>query len=62
MHHNRLLLEDEEVTRQDTLQNREAMDFLLLLHGHECEDFCLNLTSKAHNIHTALREIKSLID
>ncbi|RMC09590.1 hypothetical protein DUI87_13375 [Hirundo rustica rustica] len=28
------LLSDEEVTRQATLQNRAAIDYLLLLHGH----------------------------
>lgn len=59
------LLEDKEITRQATLQNRAATDFLLLLHGHECQEFeglcCLNLASKAPNVHTALREVKSLI-
>ncbi|RMC18029.1 hypothetical protein DUI87_04907 [Hirundo rustica rustica] len=30
------LLSDEEVTRQATLQNRAAIDYLLLLHGHRC--------------------------
>ncbi|XP_064558142.1 uncharacterized protein LOC135442355 isoform X2 [Zonotrichia leucophrys gambelii] len=58
-------LEDEEITRQAKLQNRAAIDFLLLLHGHECQEFeglcCLNLASKAPNIHAALREVKSLI-
>ncbi|RMC22450.1 hypothetical protein DUI87_00764 [Hirundo rustica rustica] len=32
------LLSDEEVTRQATLQNRAAIDYLLLLHGHRCEE------------------------
>lgn len=58
-------LEDEEITRQATLQNHAAIDFLLLLHGHKCQEFeglcCLNLASKAPNIHAALREVKSLI-
>ncbi|KAF4793635.1 hypothetical protein TURU_109559 [Turdus rufiventris] len=60
------LLEDEEITRQATPQNRAAIDFLLLLHGHECQEFeglgCLNLTSKAPNIHAALRDMNSLIE
>lgn len=30
------LLSDEEITRQATLQNRMATDFLLLLHKHDC--------------------------
>ncbi|KAF4796002.1 hypothetical protein TURU_088125 [Turdus rufiventris] len=59
------LLEDEEITRQATVQNRSAIDFLLLLHGHECKEFeelcCMNLTSKAPNIHAALRDMNSLI-
>ncbi|TRZ05048.1 hypothetical protein HGM15179_022058, partial [Zosterops borbonicus] len=59
------LLEDEKITRQATLQNRAAIDFLLLLHGHECQKFeglcCLNLTLKALDIHAALRIMNSLI-
>nr|XP_041567129.1 uncharacterized protein LOC121468117 [Taeniopygia guttata] len=59
------LLEDEEITRQATLQNRAAIDFLLLLHGHECKEFeglcCMDLTSKAPNVHAALRSMNSLI-
>ncbi|RMC02454.1 hypothetical protein DUI87_20847 [Hirundo rustica rustica] len=59
------LLEDEEITRQATLQNRAAIDYILLLHGHECQEFeglcCLNLTSKAPNIHAAIRSTNSLI-
>ncbi|KAF4796707.1 hypothetical protein TURU_081913 [Turdus rufiventris] len=52
------LLEDEEIIRQATLQNCAAIDFLLLLHEHEGQEFeglcCINLTSKARNIHAAL--------
>ncbi|TRZ05049.1 hypothetical protein HGM15179_022059 [Zosterops borbonicus] len=59
------LSEDEKITRQATLQNRAAIDFLLLLHGHECQKFeglcCLNLTLKALDIHAALRIMNSLI-
>ncbi|RMC17363.1 hypothetical protein DUI87_05944 [Hirundo rustica rustica] len=49
------LLGEEETTRQATLQNRAAIDYLLLLHGHRCEEFkglcCFNLSTKAENIH-----------
>ncbi|KAF4787404.1 hypothetical protein TURU_171234 [Turdus rufiventris] len=59
------LLEDQEITGQATLQNHAAIDFLLVLHGHECQEFkglcCMNLISKAPNIHAALRNMNSLI-
>ncbi|RLW01716.1 hypothetical protein DV515_00007732 [Chloebia gouldiae] len=59
------LLENEEITRQAMLQNRAAIDFPLLLHGHECKEFkglcCVDLTAKAPNIHSALRSMNSLI-
>lgn len=54
------LLEDKEISRQATLQNHADIDFLLLLHGHECQECeglcCMNLTSKAPNIHAALQD------
>ncbi|KAM3677666.1 uncharacterized protein VK521_018043 [Ammospiza maritima maritima] len=54
------LLTDEEITRKATLQNRAAIDFLLLLHHHQCEEFeglcCMNLSSRAENVrHTILK-------
>lgn len=56
------LLEDEETTRHATLQNRAAIDYLLLLHGHRCEEFeglcCLNLSSNARSIHKTLQEMQ----
>lgn len=56
------LLEDEETTRHATLQNRAAIDFLLLAHGHGCEEFegmcCLNLSSNSQSIHKMLWEMK----
>lgn len=59
------LLADEEIARKATLQNRAAIDFLLLLHGHECQEFkglcCLNLTSKAPDVHTSLQKMQELI-
>lgn len=59
------LLSDEEVTRQATLQNRAAIDFLLLLHSHSCEEFeglcCMNLTSKAGDVWKAISQMQNMI-
>ncbi|RMC18091.1 hypothetical protein DUI87_04970 [Hirundo rustica rustica] len=59
------LLGEEETTRQATLQNRADIDYLLLLHGHRCEEFeglcCFNLTSKAENIHDTMRRMKEMV-
>lgn len=59
------LLRDEELTRQATLQNRAAIDFLLLLHDHRCEEFeglcCLNLSSRAENIHKTIDRMQAMV-
>ncbi|OWK64084.1 Endogenous retrovirus group K member 8 Pol protein [Lonchura striata] len=59
------LLTDEETTRQATLQNRAAIDFLLLLHNHRCEEFaglcCMNLTSKAEDVRTSISRMQEMI-
>ncbi|TRZ17238.1 hypothetical protein HGM15179_009881 [Zosterops borbonicus] len=59
------LLQDERVTRQATLQNRAAIDYLLLLHHHTCEEFeglcCFNLTSKAENVRNSIQKIKDMV-
>ncbi|RMC19245.1 hypothetical protein DUI87_03851 [Hirundo rustica rustica] len=59
------LLSDEETTRQATLQSRAAIDYLLLLHSHQCEEFeglcCFNLTSRAENIHESIRQMKEVV-
>ncbi|RMC16699.1 hypothetical protein DUI87_06639 [Hirundo rustica rustica] len=59
------LLGEEETTRQATLQNRAAIDYLLLLHGHRCKEFeglcCFNLSSKAENIHATIQRKKDMI-
>ncbi|RMB89963.1 hypothetical protein DUI87_33662 [Hirundo rustica rustica] len=59
------LLSDEEVTRQATLQNGAAIDYLLLLHSHRCEEFeglcCFNLSSRAENIYDAIQEIREMV-
>ncbi|XP_072778827.1 uncharacterized protein [Taeniopygia guttata] len=59
------LLEDEEITRKATLQNRAAIDFLLLAHGHGCKEFdglcCFDLSSKGQSVHSSIQEMRSLI-
>lgn len=57
--------EDEEVTRKVTLQNWAAIDFLLLVHRHGCQEFkglcCFNLSSRRQSVHLSIREMKDLI-
>lgn len=56
------LLEDEETTRQATLQNRAAIDYLLLINGHGYDEFeglcCLNLSLHARSIYSSINEIR----
>ncbi|TRZ26639.1 hypothetical protein HGM15179_000410 [Zosterops borbonicus] len=58
------LLRDEEVTRQATLQNWAAIDYLLLLHHHTGEEFeglcCFNLSSRAEDIRQSMK-IKDMV-
>ncbi|XP_041270599.1 uncharacterized protein LOC121341270 isoform X2 [Onychostruthus taczanowskii] len=62
------LLADEETTRHAMLQNQAAVDFLLLAHGHGCEEFtglcCFNLsthsTSIQANIKTLQEQVKNI--
>ncbi|TRZ11914.1 hypothetical protein HGM15179_015185 [Zosterops borbonicus] len=60
------LLSDEQITRQATLQNRAAIDYLLLLHEHSCEEFeglcCFNLTSKAENVRQSIAQIREMVN
>ncbi|KFQ22322.1 hypothetical protein N331_01309, partial [Merops nubicus] len=39
-----------------------AIDFLLLMQGHECEDFegicCMNLSNHSESIHRSIRLLK----
>ncbi|TRZ10887.1 hypothetical protein HGM15179_016215 [Zosterops borbonicus] len=60
------LLSDEQITRQATLQNRAAIDYLLLLHEHSCEEFeglcCFNLSSKAENVRQSIAQIRNMIN
>ncbi|XP_058698353.1 uncharacterized protein LOC131580759 [Poecile atricapillus] len=59
------LLEDEEITRQATLQNRAAIDYLLLLHNHDCREFeglcCMNLTSKSPSIRQTIEQMRGMV-
>lgn len=59
------LLEDEEATRQATLQNQAAIDFLLLVHGHSCEKFegfcCFNLSDRSQSIHASISKMKDMV-
>ncbi|KFO62238.1 hypothetical protein N302_03229, partial [Corvus brachyrhynchos] len=59
------LLEDEETTRQATIQNRAAINFLLLAHGHGCEEFeglcCFNLSSHSQSIHATIQKMQDQI-
>ncbi|XP_059707183.1 uncharacterized protein LOC132329766 [Haemorhous mexicanus] len=59
------LLTDEEIIRKATLQNRAAIDFLLLLHNHRCEEFeglcCLNLSSKAEDARTTIQKVQNMV-
>lgn len=56
------LLANKKITRQAILQNWAAIDFLLLLHSHECNELeglgCLKLTSKSMDIGVTLKQIK----
>ncbi|TRZ21731.1 hypothetical protein HGM15179_005400 [Zosterops borbonicus] len=59
------LLQDDKITRQATLQNRAAIDYLLLLHHHKCEEFeglcCFNLSSKAENVRQSIQKIRDMV-
>ncbi|XP_077644184.1 uncharacterized protein LOC144247421 [Lonchura striata] len=59
------LLEDEKITRKATLQNRAAIDFLVLAHGHGCKELdglcCFDLSSKGQSVHSSIQEMRSLI-
>ena len=58
------LLTDVDSIRHATLQNRAAIDFLLLAHGHGCDDFegmcCMNLSDHSRSIHTQLLTLQRL--
>ncbi|XP_048786364.1 uncharacterized protein LOC125686436 [Lagopus muta] len=53
------MLEDMDSLRHAVLQNRAAIDFLLLAQGHGCTDFegmcCFNLSDHSDSIHKQIR-------
>ncbi|XP_005533884.1 PREDICTED: coiled-coil domain-containing protein 171-like [Pseudopodoces humilis] len=59
------LLTDEETVRHATLQNRAAIDFLLLAHEHGCEELgslcCFNLSSPSEGIHTRIQRLQHAV-
>ncbi|XP_059347657.1 syncytin-A-like isoform X1 [Ammospiza nelsoni] len=60
------MLKDISGVRQATLQNRAAIDYLLLAHGHGCEEFegmcCMNLSDHSRSIHESIKNIKDSIN
>ncbi|KFQ43834.1 hypothetical protein N333_00029, partial [Nestor notabilis] len=56
------LLMDGNSIRHALLQNRAAIDFLLLAQGHGCEDFegmcCMNLSDHSESIHSRLKQLQ----
>lgn len=59
------LFRDEEVTRQTRLQNWVAIDYLLLLHHHTCEEFeglcCFSLLSRAEDVCQSIKKIRDMV-
>ncbi|RMC19196.1 hypothetical protein DUI87_03801 [Hirundo rustica rustica] len=59
------LPDEEEITRQATLQNRVAINYQLLFHGHQCKEFeglcCFNLSSKAEDVHAAIQKMRDMV-
>ncbi|KFQ43281.1 hypothetical protein N333_00958, partial [Nestor notabilis] len=57
------LLLDVDSVCHATLQNRAAIDFLLLAQGHGCEDFegmcCMNLSDYSESIHASIQQLKN---
>ncbi|XP_030418618.1 uncharacterized protein LOC115651630 [Gopherus evgoodei] len=60
------LLQDVDSIRHAVLQNRAAIDFLLLAQGHGCEDFegmcCMNLSDHSYSIHALLQQLQANVN
>ncbi|RMB92374.1 hypothetical protein DUI87_31249 [Hirundo rustica rustica] len=60
------MLLDIDSVRQASLQNRAAIDYLLLTHGHGCEEFegmcCMNLSDHSKSIHENIRQLKESVN
>ncbi|XP_069735046.1 syncytin-A-like [Phaenicophaeus curvirostris] len=56
------MVQDMDSLRHQILQNRAAIDFLLLAQGHSCENFeemcCFNLSSNSKSIHQHLQWLR----
>lgn len=59
------LAQDVDSLRHVVLQNRAAIDFLLLAHGHGCQEFegmcCMNLSDHSVSIHKQIAELRERI-
>ncbi|XP_064272577.1 uncharacterized protein LOC135298693 isoform X1 [Passer domesticus] len=59
------MLQDMNSVRQATLQNRAAIDYLLLAHGHGCKEFegmcCMNLSDHSRSIHENIEKIEESV-
>ncbi|XP_027578389.2 uncharacterized protein LOC120324761 [Pipra filicauda] len=59
------LLQDTQTNKKALLQNRAAIDFLLLVNGHGCQEFeglcCLNFSDHSQSIHSQINQLKSLV-
>lgn len=55
---------DADSLRHTTLQNRAAIDFLLLARSHGCQDFegmcCMSLSDHSKPIHAHLADLRAL--
>ncbi|XP_050842369.1 syncytin-2-like [Serinus canaria] len=58
------LLLDFDSVRHSTLQNRAAIDFLLLAQGHGCEEIegmcCMNFSDRSKSIHAQIQKLYEL--
>lgn len=56
------LLTDVDSVRHATLQNRAAIDFFPLAHGHSCDKFeglcCMNLSDHSLSIHANIQALR----
>ncbi|TRZ10798.1 hypothetical protein HGM15179_016316 [Zosterops borbonicus] len=59
------LLTDVDSVKHASLQNRAAIDFILLAQGHGCEDFdgmcCMNLSDHSESIHKSIQLLKDSV-
>lgn len=60
-----LLLDADSIT-YTTLQNRAAIDILLLAHNHGCQDFegmcCMNLSDHSESIYKSTANLKERVN